>query len=43
MFNDTISILLYLLTMALLYLSLYGKSVKIKKLENEVNSLKKRL
>lgn len=43
MFNDTISILLYLLSITLLCLSLYGKSVKIKKLENEVNSLKKRL
>ena len=43
MFNDFISTSLFFLAMTLLYLSLYGKSVKIQKLENKVNELEKKI
>lgn len=40
MFHDFISTSLFFLAMTLLYLSLYGKSVKIQKLQKEVEELK---
>lgn len=43
MFHDFIGASLYFLATALLYLSLYGKSVKIQKLENKVNELEKKI